>query len=77
MKTSAIRKFFVFRSEDNTSVCGIEECGAQIMGNHSGNLTRHVQHCHEKQYSDYMKENSLKRKRSTEGIYFFSFNNRF
>ncbi|KAK5857012.1 hypothetical protein PBY51_010283 [Eleginops maclovinus] len=41
-----MRKHFSFNAASNKSTCQVEGCGIEIIGNHGGNLQRHIQRRH-------------------------------
>lgn len=46
------RQYFTYDKSSNKSVCKIDGCGAEIAGNHGGNLQRHIQRKHPAECSD-------------------------
>lgn len=46
------RHYFSYDKSSNKSVCNIEGCGAEVTGNHGGNLQRHIQRKHPAEYAD-------------------------
>ncbi|XP_068172121.1 zinc finger BED domain-containing protein 4-like [Antennarius striatus] len=60
-----MRQHFSYDPATNKSICNIEGCGAEIKGNHGGNLQRHIQRRHPDIFKNSSTGVGLKRTAST------------
>ena len=59
-----MRKHFSFNAASNKSTCQVEGCGAEIIGNHGGNLQRHIQRRHPDLFEKSLQDHQNQNKRS-------------
>lgn len=55
------RKYYIFDSASNKSICQIVGCEARIAGNHGGNLQRHIEKKHPNTYKELQRQLGTKR----------------
>ncbi|KAG7258214.1 hypothetical protein CRUP_014290 [Coryphaenoides rupestris] len=55
------RKYYIFDSASNKSLCQIVGCEARIAGNHGGNLQRHIEKKHPHTYQELQRQLGAKR----------------
>jgi len=55
------RKYYIFDSASNKSLCQIAGCDARIAGNHGGNLQRHIEKKHPNAYQELQRQLGAKR----------------
>lgn len=69
-RTSPVHKYFKFNILSGKSVCQIDSCGHELVGEHAKNLERHIESLHYDIFAKYLSVESreIERKKKCKGL---------
>jgi len=69
-RTSPVHKYFKFNILSGKSVCQIDSCGDELVGEHAKNLERHIESLHYDIFAKYLSVESreIERKKKCKGL---------